>query len=584
MSENIYDFITGEKVNFTKEIEMAEGWNWNFRDHLRHAFLIKNSQFLEENDNRYLRPNKNIVLAIANIAYRTEGFDVKDIELYVNNIDNNYKSLIVRKYHEKWALENGIDTFIDDMVVSYHDYGGVLVRNTNKGRPEVINLRALSFCNQKDLLCNPFGITHKMSFSDLRKAGKELGWGETSKGATISVEDLIVLLKKQDKTEVEIEEVHGWLPTEWLTKDESEPYAEDTQQIQVVAYYKKEDGNAQGVTLFRHAEPTLPFKFLSRDKIEDRVVGRSGIEELFEDQAWTNWNEIKITEMLEAVSKVIHLTDDPSVATSHPSGLKGVENHEIIKITEGKKGLWQMPTNAQNISLFNDAMDRLENNARVKGAASEGMLGESPSAGTPFKLFESQNILAQGMHKYRQGQIAVFMDEIYRDWSLKHIEKDIDDDHDFLSELSADEMLFVAKRVATKQWNDNTKNTILSGQIADPSAKDAFIQKEIDSYMGDGNKRFIKIVKGELKDIPLDVRTNIANKQRNLALMTDKLTNVLSKFLVSPQLRQDPEMIKLLNEILNTSGMNPIMFNTTPPQMQAPQPAMQLNQPVITTA
>jgi len=572
--ENIYDFIIKEKNDYAKKIDLEEGWKWSMKAHLRHSFLIKNSQFLEENENRYLRPNKNIVLAIANIAYRSEGFDVKDIELYVNNVDTNYKSLIVRKYHEKWAVENAVDTLIDDIVVSYHDYGGVLVRNTDK-RPEIIDLRALAFCNQTDLLAYPFAILHKMSPSDLRKMKK---WGKKENGATIDLEALITITKKEAKKEIEVLEVHGLMPTEWLTQDDSEPYAKDTQQIQIVAFYKKENGNAQGVTLFRHEEPKLPFKFLARDKVEDRALGRSGIEELFEEQTWTNWNEIKITEMLEAASKQINLSDDKQITSKHPSGLKDMENHEIIDVTEGKKGLWQMDVSARDISAFNNALDRWNTHAQILGSASEGMLGVSPSSGTPFRLYEAQNILAQGMHKYRQGQISVFMDEIYRDWLLKHVQNDINNDQEFLSELSADEMQFVAKRFAIKEWNKMVKGKVLGGGTVEED-KEAFIQFKINDYLGEGNKRFIKIVKKEFADEPLNVRTNIAGKQKDLALLTDKMTGVLREVVANPQIRQDPEMMKWLNVMLENSGLAPIMFAQVPQLAQANKPGMIENIP-----
>ena len=573
----IYDYIREQENSYLKPITLEEGWDWSMKDHLRKSFLYKNSQFWEQNENRFLRPNKNIVLGIVNIAYRTEGFDVKDIELYVNNSDESYKSLVARKYHDKWALENQIDTFIDDLVVSYVDYGGVLVKDTSEGRPEVVNLRSLAFCNQVDLLDNPFAIKHKMSPAKLRTYDK---WGQTTSGATCSIEQLIVLTKDEVEDAITIYEVHGTMPTEWLTTDTTYESKKDTQQIQIVAFYKKQDGKEQGVTLFRSKEPKLPFKFLSRDKIEDRTLGRGGIEELFDEQTWTNWNEIKITEMLEAASKIINITDDPSVVSSHPSGLKDIDNHEIVKIQDGKKGIWQMDTYPRNLAVFNDALDRWKAHAQELGAASEGLLGESPSSGTPFKLFEAQNILAQGMHKYRQGQIASFMDEIYRDWSLKHVARAINNDHEFLSELSADEMMFVAKRVATNEWNENAKNKILNGELVEEE-KDAFIQKEISDFMGDGNKRFVAIVKGEFAENDLDIRTNIVGKQKNLALLTDKLTNVLRQFLAAPQLRQDPEMIKLLNIILESSGMSPIMFGSTPQMQQPVQPGQEQLMPAM---
>ena len=85
MNTNIYDFVTESVAGFLSPIEIAEGWSWSFKDFIRKSFLYKNSQFERENDNRDKRPFKNIIRPILNIQYRTEGFDVKDIELFVNS-------------------------------------------------------------------------------------------------------------------------------------------------------------------------------------------------------------------------------------------------------------------------------------------------------------------------------------------------------------------------------------------------------------------------------------------------------------------------------------------------------------------
>jgi hypothetical protein len=562
---NIYDFIQGSKVDFRKPIEIAEGWSWSMVEHLRKSFLYKNSQFLDNNENRTLRPNKNIILAIRNVENRTEGFDVKDIEIYINDPDEHYKSFLVRKFHEDWALENSIDTFIDELVDSYGDYGGVLVRNTNSAKPEVIDLRSLSFCNQNNILAYPFGIEHKLSLSELREYGDNNGWGDASKGATIDIEGLIQLCK--DEKGIVVTEVHGTLPQEWLrTEQMSAESKKDVPQINIVAFYKKQSGDAQGVTLFRTKEPELPFKFLARDKIVDRALGRGGIEELFEPQKWTNWNEIKVTELLEATSKVIHLTDDPSVRSKHPTGLKNVTNNEFIEVTEGKKGIWQMDTQARSLNLFNDSLERWNNQANI--LASTQNLTEPPStANMPFKLYEAQNIEDKSMHKFRQGQIATFMDEIYRDWIIPHLGTEIVKDQKFLSTLSADEMTKVADSFITNEANKMKKKLILSGMEVGEEEVKAFEQQVRDSFMKD-NRKFLVILKGEMKKENLKVKTNIAGKQKNLALLTDKLVNIVRQYLATPQIRQDPGMSKLMNDILESSGMSPIMFSPAPMAQQ----------------
>ncbi|MCH7534676.1 MAG: hypothetical protein IH948_02840 [Bacteroidetes bacterium] len=582
---SIYEFIIEERIRYTKEIELADGWRWNMNDHLRRSFLYKNSQFEDQNENRKLRPNKNIVLAILNVHYRTEGFDVKDIKLFVDDVEEYYKSFLVKKFHDDWALENSIDTFIDEMVESYCDYGGALVRKTGKSRPEVVDLRSIAFCNQTNLLDNPFGIRHTFSPAQLRIAGKELGWGKDENGATIDIETFIQLkeqegdasgssgdgiqgegtnyLNKNINNELEIFEVHGELPADWIIDNTDEQHSDkDAPQVQIVGFYRDIEGQEQGITLFNSKEPKLPFKLLKRDDIYDRALGRGGVEELFEAQAWTNFNEIKATEMLDAASKIIQVTDDPSFASKHPSGLKDIENLEVLDIGEGKE-IKTLDNTPRNLPMFNDAIERWNNHAQIVGSAQDPLLGETPPSGTPFKLFEAQQIESKGIHKYRQGKIATFMDEIYRDWILPFIQKEIVKGKSFLAELSADEMQEVSINLTVNRVNEEIVEKILDGQVLTREEVDEMKSRIQNDFLTSGNNQFMTILKDEMKK-PFGVKTNIAGRQKNLAALTDKLVNVLRQFISTPEIRQDPGMNKLLNMILESSDLSPIMFSPVP--------------------
>ena len=557
--KNIYDFVEQEIKDYKdpKGIELENGWNWSMKRHLRLSYLYLNGQFDEENENRDERPNKNIVLPIINVHYRTEGFDVKDITLYVDNPDEYFKSLLINKFHTKWALKNQIDTFIDEMVTSYCTYGGTLVKNKEEIKPEVVNLRALAFCNQTNILDYPFAIKHVYSPSKLRKVNKK--WGKSENGATIDIESLIALVEKEEKKEIEVYEVHGLLPVEWLGENENydEEESKDVEQIQIISFFKKEGYNQQGVTLFKHKEPKLPFKFLSRDKIEGRALGRGGVEELFEGQIWSNWNEIKITELLSGAAKTLHWTDDPTLKSKN--NLSNVENNEILILQQGKQ-LQQINNFPRNLAIFNDAVIRWQDHLQRTGAASEALLGDTPSAGTPFKLFEAKNLEDKSLHRYRQGHLAVFMDEIYRDWTLPHLAGEITNEQTFMEELSVDEMQQVVDSVMNKKTNQFKINMILALQEVDEEVVNDYREQIKADVLKKGNKRFFKIFKDEMKDISLSVMTNIAGKQKDLALLTDKVVSVLRQYISTPQLRADPEMTKLLNVILESSGLSPIMF------------------------
>src|SRR3990167_7736663 len=89
---------------------------------------------------------------------------------------------------------------------------------------ETVPLQSIAFCDQTDILSGPIGIKHYYSPDQLLEMGDK-GWGKEENGATISLENLIILSreeKKDNNTEdktastpgryIEIYEVHGNLP------------------------------------------------------------------------------------------------------------------------------------------------------------------------------------------------------------------------------------------------------------------------------------------------------------------------------------------------------------------------------------
>jgi len=571
----IYEFVVAEKQNYKKPISLTEGWMWGMQEHINRSFLYKNSQFERNNESRDKRPFNNIVRPILNVQYRTEGLDVKDIEIYVNNPDNYHKSLLVRKFHDKWALKHEMDTFIDELVESYVDYGGVLVKQVEGVRPEVIDLKTIAFCDQTNILSGPFAIRYQMSPDELRGMA-EVGWGNPDKGATIDLETLIKLSEKSKENSdnnqktstpgkyTEIFELHGTFPENWLRKKKVEDDLEESKyvsQAQIVAFYKNDKDEDVGVVLFAAREPKLPFKFLVRDKVQGRALGFGGVEELFESQVWTNYSEIQMREMLELASKVFYKTTDSRFKTRN--NISQRTTGTVFDLQAGTD-ISQLDTTPRNINIFENAVQKWENRARILGAASELMLSEAPAAGTPFKSVEAQLVEGNSLHAWRRGKIATFLDEIYRDWILPQLSKEIIKGDKFMVELSMDELQDVMERVSTNFARNKIKEKILNGENLFPDEEALLKEKFSQEFAKGGRRKFLEILKDEFKDEKLEIRTNIAGKQRNLAQITDKLVNIMRQILVAPQILQDPNMMKLFNEILENSGLSPIMFSPAP--------------------
>jgi hypothetical protein len=195
-------------------------------------------------------------------------------------------------------------------------------------------------------------------------------------------------------------------------------------------------------------------------------------------------------------------------------------------------------------------------------------MGKSPPSGTPFALQELVVNTSSGLHARRQGKIAEFMDEIYRDWIIPHLAAEAMKGQDFITELDLDELQSVADQIVNKRSNDLMMERILEGHVIYDDELEAFKLFIRDEFVRGGSKRFISILKDEMKDAPIDVHANIAGKQKDMAKMVDKLVNVFRQVIQAPQVLDDPRMGKLFNEILEKSGLSPIDFHQ--PQRNRP--------------
>lgn len=575
MEANIYDFITSEEASFkTIRVPVTGSKDWNMHEHIERCTNVSNGWFHSgQNDGN--RPYKDIVTPIINVARRSEGFDVKDIVPFVDSSDEFYKSFLVKKFHPQWARKNQIDSFIDEFVESSVIYDLVLVKRVNGVRPEVVPLQQIAFCDQTSILSGPLALKHQYSPSELLEfKGK---WNDNR------IEEAIVMSKysksvsqagdQEAKTPgkyIEVYEVHGTFPDSWLDPEKSsETYSP---QIHIVTYYASEDGKKNGITLFKGPEKKPVFKALVINNIFGRACGRSTVEMLFENQVWTNYSGIRIKELLDAAAVVLFQTEDEELGNQK---LKDLKNNTILKHGRGMP-ITKLDTTAPNLVGFQNYQIDLENNARVLGSASDAQLGTNPVSGTPFAL---QNLVVQqgqGIHEYRQGKIATFFaDQLYPDWILPSLVKQMNGGKSFSEELSMDEIQEIAQKVVSNEVEEKIKKQILeTGKVPTNAERETMKKILTEDFMSKGNRRFFEVLAGELDDVPIDVYVNITGKQKNMAQNADKLTNIIREVMRNPQaFSQIPGIAKLFNQLIEDSGLNPIDFSQIITAPAQPEPA-----------
>lgn len=292
--------------------------------------------------------------------------------------------------------------------------------------------------------------------------------------------------------------------------------------------------------------------------------------------------------MLDAASKTLLKYKGPGLANRQK--IRDMDNLEMIDLgTDGD--LAQVDTFPRNMQLFDGSKEKWQIHGQQMSAATDALLGEAPSSGTPFKLQDLITQQGQGIHDYRKGKLATFWDEVEMDWIMPYLAKEITQAQEFLAELDLEELQYVGEALVQCEQEKMKKQYVLAnfGQAATPEMVQGYNDLVLEQFKKKGNKHFISILKGEMKDVPLTVRTNVAGKQKDLSGKVDKLTNLIRFIFTTynPQTQtfaafDDPRVAKLLNITIEASGLDPVDFSgkgkapTQPAQQNIPKPVQKV--------
>lgn len=582
MVNNIFEYIAQEENAYqTRGVPIADGLEWGMYDHIKKTIYAKDSKYTKGTNGDGSRPYHNIILPIAKLSYRSEGFDVKDIEMYVDNPDNYYLSFLTKKYHNNWALNDHIDEFIDSVVIQAYDFGGALVKK-GKDCVEIVPLQTLAFVDQTDVMSGPICIKHMYSIEDMEE--KRGVWNSEAIDEAITLaqsekangNDRGGMKAKTPGKYVEVYELHGMFQDSWFEEGGDEK--KYTKQIHIVTFYTNSDGTKAGLTFFKTRSNKEIFKFYRRGgksmTIHGRALNKGGIEELFEPQMWVNYSMIQLKDMLDVASLMLLKTTDPQIAGQN--NIKDLSPGEIIKMQEGAS-LDQLNFQVVNETSFYNSITKWEGLARATGSASESSLAVTPTSGTPFALEQLKTANGLQEHDYQRNKVADFIGEVYRDWVLDILSKEMRKGYKWLDELSVDELRATVENVVTNETNDKIKENMLKGNLMTAEQIDQYKALVKEMHMSKSTK-FLELLADELQDIPMDIKINVAGRQKDLSKMTDKLTNIFREVIVNPQVLQDDNAKKVFNEIMEYSGLNPMNFAST----QKQQPAIEAVAPVAT--
>ena len=149
-------------------------------------------------------------------------------------------------------------------------------------------------------------------------------------------------------------------------------------------------------------------------------------------------------------------------------------------------------------------------------------------------------------------------------------------------------MDFVVEKLATNKTNKMVINKLIDdGELVSDEERELFRQGVKEDFKKKGNKHFIEILKGEFRRVPLAVKVTIAGKSKNLAQQAQSYMNLFREIRsTDPQLFRIPAIANIFNQVIESSGLDPVDFASITEQqftsiLQQSQPQTQTQLPQL---
>ncbi len=599
---SIYEFVKQQRDSYRSDtIQITEGYEFSQYETLRTIELYHNSRFLSGNKDSVGRekPFYNICKFRVNVATRATDLDTKDVQIQSDRVTKTSyaESFLLNLKNRNWMKQSNFGPFLNKFGHTRAKCGGVMVKKTERdGELGIHVVPWLDLVTDQVDIRNGVKIERHYYTPAELKTNTPKSWG--------NIDDAIETAKKsrdaqaanstseKNKTPgryVEVWEVNGVLPTCYLagTSDKyDDKYGSETEyerQMHVIVLDESDKSGKTGVTLYGGVSDEDPYKYLSYEEVDGRGLGVGVVEDLFEAQVWTNYTEQQKKDMLDLAGKIIFQTTDQNIEAKNV--LTDLENGQIIT-TSPSTTLSRVDNSAFSFAAFEKLLADWDTQAERVSSTPPAITGETMPAGQPFRLGAMLNNEAGSLFEYRREEAGLFLQEIYLDWVLPFLVRQIKADKELTATLEPEELEMVSEAIAQHEANGFAKQQILSGNAITPAEVDAVKSAVRDTSMKHRRRSFTGFDKLFANwEGNVDVITT--GEQKNKTAMLETLFSIFKTVAQAPQLLQDPVLGRLFNQLVEIAGVSPLLLkSSTAQQTQAPvaQPQQQTPLPDKVTA
>lgn len=549
----IFDISKKLSENFDSSIELVEGLDFSLKDTNKRIDYITNSRYLSGDLDEFGRekPYFNITNYRLNVAIRATDFDTKDVTI-VSETRDYVRSLLISKRVKNWMKESNFAKKLNRMGETRAKYGWLLVKKVMVDGEIDIQIvdPKNAIIDQTDPMRNPIKELHILTRAEL--AGKKDVWKNEG------IDELLAM----DLDEYEISEVTGNMP------DSVKDGSEDTYSDYKFMIYEGGDTTDSKFVLFDEEVEDINYKYVVWADINGRT-GRGIPEDMFEAQTGTN--EVKLLEIdaMRMASKTIYATNDDTLENNV---LTDLDNGAILHLDEGKE-FTQVNTMTNALPAFDRRADDLDSQAEKVTSTFEAVTGETLPSGTPFRSVAIQNQEASSLFIYRREEMGIFLTELFNDWIIPEITKDINQEWILSAEFSAEELQKIDQRFGIYKANEVIKNKLLNLELDEDFNAEQY-QSSIDAFttlvQETDNTRFLQVPKGYFKDFKFKVSVVTTNESKNKAAQLESLSKILADVsnTFNPQtgtfaMLENPALASIFSKIVEKAGadISPVTLN-----------------------
>jgi hypothetical protein len=586
--DNIYQIVKKAEDNLINAVPIKIG-KYATHDHTEKIATIDaylNSQHISGPTDSQGRekPFYNVGLMAAYNWYKTTDIDRKHINFKPKNAKQRLKSLVATLKLRNWMEEQNFGLWLNEWGWKLSCYGSIVskfIEKNGKLIPTVISWDRF-ICDPVDFYAGP--RIEKLYFTpaQLRQQGYDEDAVEEAIERFAEARTNIEGQKIDVKNEyIGVYEVHGELPLSLLTgKEEDEmTYRQQMHVIFMMKNPKDKEKNIE-VTLYSGKEEKDPYHLAHLLEQEGRVLSIGAFESIFDSQWMVNHTMKQIKDQLDLASKLVSQTSDTgflgrNIMTEVDTGsvLIHKENQPLTQVNLQSHDIPQM------VGVLAEWKQSVRDNANIH----EGVTGEQPNAGTPFRLQAMLNQEAKGLFLLMRQNKGLYLKEILKTFVIPHFKKTLKTTDELIVTLDGEEL-------------ENFDNLSLPAKISEEliarlTMDNIPTQDELMSVISERDQKdHIRVMKPSKDDkktwkeyfADLDfgaIDIEITGESRDKGAIIANLFAVFQQMMSAPQMFSPEDVKKVYNKLLDEIGMGVL----TPMQLSgaSPQEGTTGGQPIM---